>query len=106
MRAVKKGDWKLVKFDVLEGAVRETQLFNLAENRRDPDFPFAFMATYTNRLSAAAKAQHVPLAQALKEYAGDRDKLLNLLLPVSRAAESTSDCSARSTDRPTCDGSN
>jgi hypothetical protein len=63
--------------------------FNLAENRRDPDFPFAFMATYTNRLSAAAKAQHVPLAQALKEYAGDRDKLLNLLLPVSRAAEST-----------------
>jgi choline-sulfatase len=32
MRAVKKGDWKLVKFDVLEGAVRETQLFNLAEN--------------------------------------------------------------------------
>lgn len=32
MRAVKQGDWKLVKFDVLEGAVRETQLFNLAEN--------------------------------------------------------------------------
>ena len=62
--------------------------FNLAENRRDPDFPFAFMATYTNRLSAAAKAQHVPLGQALREYAGDRDTLLNLLLPVSRAAES------------------
>jgi choline-sulfatase len=32
MRAVKKGDWKLVKFDVLDDAVRETQLFNLAEN--------------------------------------------------------------------------
>lgn len=32
MRAVKHGDWKLVKFDVLDGAVRETQLFNLAEN--------------------------------------------------------------------------
>jgi arylsulfatase A-like enzyme len=32
MRAVRKGDWKLVKFDVLDGAVRETQLFNLAEN--------------------------------------------------------------------------
>jgi choline-sulfatase len=32
MRAVKQGDWKLVKFDVLDGAVRETQLFNLAEN--------------------------------------------------------------------------
>jgi arylsulfatase A-like enzyme len=32
MRSVKKGDWKLVKYDVLNGKVRETQLFNLAEN--------------------------------------------------------------------------
>ncbi|MBF0182347.1 MAG: DEAD/DEAH box helicase [Magnetococcales bacterium] len=63
--------------------------FNLAENRRDPEFPFAFMATYTTRLSAAAKAQHVPLGQALREYAGvkNRDKLLSLLVPVQRAAE-------------------
>src|SRR4030081_2133087 len=44
--------------------------FNLAENRRDPDHPFAFMATYTTRLSAQAKAQHVPPAQALRDYAG------------------------------------
>ena len=63
--------------------------FNLAENRRDPDQPFAFMATYTTRLSAQAKAQHVPLGQALREYAGtaNREKLLSLLLPVQRAAE-------------------
>ena len=63
--------------------------FNLAENRRDTDAPFAFMATYTTRLSAQAKAQHVPLGQALREYAGpaNRDKLLSLLLPVQRAAE-------------------
>ncbi len=63
--------------------------FNLAENRRDPDQPFAFMATYTTRLSAQAKALHVPLGQALREYAGaaNRDKLLSLLLPVQRAAE-------------------
>jgi len=63
--------------------------FNLAENRRDPDQPFAFMATYTTRLSAQAKAQHVPLGQALREYAGaaNRDKLLSLLLPVQRATE-------------------
>ncbi len=33
MRSVKQGDWKLVKFDVLEGQVRETQLFHLADNR-------------------------------------------------------------------------
>ncbi|MSP01455.1 MAG: DEAD/DEAH box helicase [Acetobacteraceae bacterium] len=63
--------------------------FNLAENRRDAEQPFAFMATYTTRLSAQAKAQHVPLGQALREYAGaaNKDKLLSLLLPVQRAAE-------------------
>ncbi|HEY0835928.1 MAG TPA: DEAD/DEAH box helicase [Azospirillum sp.] len=63
--------------------------FNLAENRRDPERPFAFMATYTTRLSAQAKAQHVPLGQALREYSGaaNRDGLLSLLLPVQRAAE-------------------
>lgn len=32
IRAVKQGDWKLIKYDVLDGQVRETQLFNLAEN--------------------------------------------------------------------------
>ncbi|HZK98490.1 MAG TPA: DEAD/DEAH box helicase, partial [Caulobacteraceae bacterium] len=63
--------------------------FNLAENRRDPDHPFAFMATYTSRLSAQARAQHIPLGQALREYSGpeNRDRLLSLLLPVQRAAE-------------------
>ena len=32
MRSVRRGDWKLVQFDVLGGSVRETQLFNLADN--------------------------------------------------------------------------
>ena len=52
--------------------------------------PFAFLATYTTRLSAHAKAQHLPLGQALGEYAGaaNRDRLLSLLLPVQRASES------------------
>ena len=64
--------------------------FNLAENRKDEDAPFAFLATYTTRLSAHAKAQHLPLGQALREYAGaaNKDRLLSLLLPVQRAAES------------------
>ncbi|MBF0183924.1 MAG: DEAD/DEAH box helicase [Magnetococcales bacterium] len=63
--------------------------FNLAENRRDSEHPFAFMATYTMRLSSDAKVQHAPLGQALREYAGaaNRDKLLSLLLPVQKAAE-------------------
>jgi superfamily II DNA or RNA helicase len=63
--------------------------FNLAENRKDPNSPFAFLATYTTRLSAQAKAQHLPLGQALSEYAGaaNKQKLLSLLVPVQRAAE-------------------
>src|SRR5438105_12561243 len=64
--------------------------FNLAENRKDEAAPFAFLATYTTRLSAHAKAQHVPLGKALQEYAGakNRERLLSLLTPVQRAAES------------------
>jgi SNF2-related domain/SNF2 Helicase protein/Helicase conserved C-terminal domain len=63
--------------------------FNLAENRQDLDTPFAFLATYTTRLSAHAKAQHLPLGQALREYAGaaNKGRLLSLLVPVQRAAE-------------------
>jgi hypothetical protein len=63
--------------------------FNVAENRKDPDCPFAFLATYTTRLSAQAKAQHLPLGQALREYAGaaNKERLLSLLVPVQRASE-------------------
>ncbi|MGA7359250.1 MAG: DEAD/DEAH box helicase [Candidatus Sulfotelmatobacter sp.] len=66
--------------------------FNLAENRKDEAAPFAFLATYTTRLSAHAKAQHLPLGQALREYAGaaNKDRLLSLLLPVQQASESCS----------------
>jgi non-specific serine/threonine protein kinase len=64
-------------------------VFNLAENRKDPEAPFAFLATYTSRLSAHGKAQHQPLSQALAEFSDGRKKaeLLSLLLPVQRAAE-------------------
>jgi superfamily II DNA or RNA helicase len=63
--------------------------FNLAENRKDEEAPFAFLATYTDRLSAHGKAQHLPLGRALRDYAGAKNKarLLSLLLPVQRAAE-------------------
>jgi superfamily II DNA or RNA helicase len=64
--------------------------FNVAENRKDPETPFAFLATYTTRLSTQTKAQHLPLGQALSEYAGaaNKDRLLSLLLPVQRASQS------------------
>jgi non-specific serine/threonine protein kinase len=64
-------------------------VFHLAENKRDADHPFAFLATYTTRLSRAARAQHVPLGEALREYGGARQRqaLLAILAPVQRAAE-------------------
>jgi non-specific serine/threonine protein kinase len=62
--------------------------FNLAENRGDEEAPFAFIATYTTRLSNQGRAQHLPLAEALREYAGTTNKarLLSLLQPVRRGA--------------------
>ena len=63
--------------------------FHLAENKRDPDYPFAFIATYAHKLSKQAKLKHLPLNHALQEYAGakNRKKLLALLSPLARAAE-------------------
>ena len=61
--------------------------FHLAENKNDPEFPFAFVATYIPRLGKNDRAQHLPLGQALCEYAGvnNRAALLRLLEPVHDA---------------------
>ena len=63
--------------------------FHLAENKRDQERPFAFLATYAGGLTAQGKVRHEPLSRALQEYAGaqNRAAMLNLLLPVSKAAE-------------------
>ena len=63
--------------------------FHLAENKRDPEYPFAFIVTYVHKVSRQAKPQHLPLGRALKDYAGakNRKKLLTLLAPLSRAAD-------------------
>ncbi len=63
--------------------------FHLAENKRDPDHLFAFLASYSSRLSAQGRAQHLPLGRALQEYAGSKNRaaLLSLLQPIHRAAE-------------------
>lgn len=64
--------------------------FHLAENKNDPDFPFAFMATYVPGLSEQGRIRHQPLSRALQEYAGakNRKALIRLLSPVQLAAES------------------
>lgn len=65
--------------------------FHLAENKQNPNQPFAFLATYTNRLSAKTKAQHLPLGRAIHEFSGTGNKnaLLTLLEPVQKAAENS-----------------
>jgi non-specific serine/threonine protein kinase len=62
---------------------------HLAENKRDQDNPFAFLATYVSRLSPQGRPQHEPLGRALQQYAGARNRkaLLSLLVPLKSAAE-------------------
>lgn len=61
--------------------------FHLAENKKDPERPFAFLATYTSGMSASSKLLHVPLGRAIQEYSGTKNKssLLKLLQPVQAA---------------------
>lgn len=63
--------------------------FHLAENKKDPDRPFAFLATFAHKLSTGAKPQHRPLAEALKQSiaTGDLEQLERLLEPVRKATE-------------------
>ena len=63
--------------------------FNLAENRKDAERPFAFLATYVPGLGAQNTLRHAPLGGALREFVGTgaKTKLLKLLEPVSRASE-------------------
>jgi len=63
--------------------------FHLAENKRDTEWPFAFLATYAPRLSRGGRVQFQPLSQALQEYADARNKtaMVQLLSPVHRASE-------------------
>ncbi|HDR15575.1 MAG TPA: ATP-dependent helicase, partial [Desulfobacteraceae bacterium] len=62
--------------------------FHLAENKRNPELPFAFLATYAPHLSKDGQVQYQPLGRALKEYAGRKNKkaLIHLLSPVEAAA--------------------
>lgn len=63
--------------------------FHLAENKRNETHPFAFLATYADRLSDRGQVQHLPLSRAVRESAAARarEQLLALLTPIQRAAE-------------------
>ena len=62
---------------------------HLAENKRDEEYPFAFLATYAAELSERGEARHLPLARALQDYAGstNRQRLVSLLTPIRDASE-------------------
>ncbi|MCR5789967.1 MAG: DEAD/DEAH box helicase [Lachnospiraceae bacterium] len=66
--------------------VPERIFFHLVENREEPDYPFAFMATYSTRIKGKG-ISHKPLQYALTEYKTDRDKLLILLSCLNRVSE-------------------
>ncbi|WP_243156390.1 DEAD/DEAH box helicase [Clostridium sp. C8-1-8] len=62
--------------------------FHLVENKEDKH-PFAFLATYSteDKEKGIKKAKHMPLKNALLEYKEDKEKLLQLMSTISKAAE-------------------
>ncbi|MEM9481535.1 MAG: sulfatase-like hydrolase/transferase [Verrucomicrobiota bacterium] len=64
MRSVRMGDWKLIKYDVMEGAVQETQLFNLATN------PHEFIAAHGKGGELVNLAGDAALSDKLEEMEG------------------------------------
>ena len=65
--------------------VPERVFFHLVENK-DDEYPFAFLATYATR-DEKGTVRHMPLQYALTEYRTQREKLLELLSCLNRAAE-------------------
>ena len=65
--------------------VPERIFFHLVESK-DGNYPFAFLATYATK-TETGKVRHVPLQYALTEFREDREKLLELLSCLNRAAE-------------------
>ena len=65
--------------------------FHLAENRNDPDYPFAFLVTYTPNVANGGRLQHHPLSKALQQYAGvqNRTRLIKLLSPIHEASQAS-----------------
>ncbi len=82
MRCVRQGDWKLIKYDVLDGQVRQTQLFHLGEN------PHEFLSQHhapgvTNLTGAVPDDNQRNLADD-PEYAAELKRMEDLLLAQMR----------------------
>jgi choline-sulfatase len=82
MRCVKQGDWKLIQYDVMDGKVRQTQLFNLAEN------PYELLEQHHDP-KVIALTGHIPEKHQRNladdpRYADKRKELESLLLAEMR----------------------
>ncbi|MFT7389118.1 MAG: superfamily II DNA or RNA helicase [Candidatus Endobugula sp.] len=62
---------------------------HLAENKQDPDYPFAFMATYVSELNAQDTPKYRPLGQALQQLSSAKNtsELIHLLSPLNFASK-------------------
>ena len=78
MRCVRRGDWKLIKYDSLDGYVRETQLFDLSKNPLEllPEHRAEAVVRQTGR---TPEAHETNLAQDPR-FAGMRAELERMLL--------------------------
>lgn len=95
--------WTLARVGELDGLARFLEKYasrwsrigrvslHLAESKNDPDFPFAFMASYASGLNPSGKVRRLPLGRALKEYAGagKQAELIKLLEPLQKAQKSS-----------------
>jgi arylsulfatase A-like enzyme len=70
MRSVRKGDWKLIKYDVMDGKVRQTQLFNLRENPHE-----YIVQNHDSKVKAQSKAKPGSGQLNLAGDPGHADKL-------------------------------
>lgn len=82
MRSVKKGDWKLIQYDVLDGQVQETQLFQLVENPHE--LLLQHRAADVARLTGNQPETHQVNLAADPRYAEKRAELETLLLAEMR----------------------
>jgi len=82
MRSVKQGPWKLIQYDVLDSSVRQTQLFNLADN------PEEFLREHHDpevvALTGVQPAAHQVNLADDPRYADKRRQLETLLLDEMR----------------------
>jgi arylsulfatase A-like enzyme len=82
MRCVRKGDWKLIKYDVLDGQVRETQLFNLVQNPHE--FPQEHHDTSVSALTGIRPKKNQRNLADDPQYADKRTEMEALLLEEMR----------------------